>query len=219
MSRVFIGSPIRNRGWVIQEHLDSLTKQLGIIPQYCYVLNNCTDNTEAILKKNKIPYINYDIKHPTENWTRGSYSFSDLAELRNALLDEFLKSDCDYLFSIDSDVILDSTVSILDLVLNDKDIVSGLIRNSPTLFAHNILIKGKQPKKLKLGLIPVDTTGAVYLIKREVIESGVRYGYHKYGEDYIFCESADDNNFGIYCDTTIQATHVFSEGIYLKPNI
>jgi hypothetical protein len=219
MSRVFIGSPLRNRGWILQEHLDSLMKQLGIIPEFCYVLNNSTDDTESILKKNKIRYIRHDIEHPTTDWVRGGYSFDDLAEVRNVFLEEFLKSNCDYLFSIDSDIILDSTVSILDLVLNDRDIVSALIKNSPTIYAHNILIKKKQPKNLKFGLIPVDTTGAVYLIKREVIEDGVRYGYHELGEDVFFCERASEKKFKMFCDTTIRATHVFTEGNYLYPNI
>jgi len=219
MHKVFIGSPVRNRGWILQEHIDSLKSQSGIDPEFFYVLNNSTDNTEQTLKKNDIRYIKHDIQYPTHDWTRGHYSFQDLATVRNVFLEEFLKSDCEYLFSIDSDIILRSHVSILDLILNDKDVISGLIKNSQTIFAHNILIKGMQPRHIPLGTIPVDTTGAVYLIKREVIEAGVRYGFHRYGEDYIFCEQASEKGFGIYCDTTVQALHAFAPGTYLVPKI
>jgi signal recognition particle subunit SEC65 len=220
MYKVFIGGPVRNRGWVFQEHLDSLFKQQGIIPKYCYVLNNSTDDTEMILKKNGINYVVHDIEHPRKQWTRGHYSFEDLATVRNVFLEEFLKSDCEYAFSIDSDIILDSPTTIIDLIMSGKAIISALIKNSDVIYAHNILIKGRQPKNLRSGILEVDTTGAVYIIRRDVIEAGVRYGLNEtYGEDYVFCEEAQKAGYKLYCDTSIQATHVFAPGKYLLPEV
>lgn len=225
MQKIFIGSPVRNRGWILDEHLDSLFKQVGIEATFCYIVNNCTDNTESILGMRGVPYKKHDVVYPTVKWERGGYSFDDIALTRNIFLEEFLKSDCDYLFSIDSDVILQTSTAILDLINTDKDIVSALLNNSPVIFAHNILINGKRVKKLTSGIMSVDTTGAVYLIKRKVIEAGVRYGVQDLpdknkilGEDFVFCEHARALGFKSFCNTDVHATHAYAPGQYLVPN-
>lgn len=217
MYKVFIGSPVRDRGWILQNHINSLIKQKGISQEYCYVLNNSTDNTEDILKKNSMNYVTYDIKSPTSRADRRMYSKDHLSELRNYFIEKFLESDCDYLFSVDTDVMLIGNSDILKLIEDDRDIISILINNSPICYAHNILIGGKRPKGIQDMIMPVDVTGAVYLIKRHVIESGVRYGFDPIGEDVIFCQQARDKGFGIYCDTRIHAVHAYNKNQYLLP--
>ncbi|KGP77942.1 MULTISPECIES: hypothetical protein [unclassified Paenibacillus] len=58
-------------------------------------------------------------------------------------------------------------------------------------------------------------TGAVYLIKREVIEAGVRYGSHPIGEDAPFCEHAQQLVYGLYVDTRHRPVHAYEEGVEL----
>jgi hypothetical protein len=63
-------------------------------------------------------------------------------------------------------------------------------------------------------LTEVDMTGAAYLIKREVLDNGVEYGYHHQGEDCFFSALAQDKGFKLYCDYNIRANHIMNEGVY-----
>lgn len=217
MEKVFIGAPVRNRGWVLPRHLDSVLAQTDIDKEICYILNDSEDDTEDILRDygatHGVRTVKYDL-NATNGHVRGQYSYKGLANLRNRLLDEFLKSDCDYLLSIDTDIIIPKG-SIKQLIDNDKDICSMLLRNNPHIMAHNIMNNGVHLKKIPLGVIPVDLTGAVYLIKREVVEAGCRYAFHRQGEDFPFCGTAKKKGFEIYCDTRLRPIHAFEKGVDL----
>ncbi|MCP1421782.1 hypothetical protein [Paenibacillus xylanexedens] len=212
MKNVFIGSPVRNRAWIMERHLQSLEQQ-AVQKHYMYILNDSEDQTEHILDCHQIPYLTHNLGR-TYGYIRGQYSYHHLALLRNMLLDEFLKSDCDYLFSIDTDIIIPEG-SLRQLMDNDKDICAMLIRNHPKLKAHNAMIGGKHISEFKAGLFPVELTGAVYLIKREVIEAGVRYGSHPTGEDAPFCEQARRLGFELFVDTRLRPVHAYAEGVEL----
>lgn len=215
--KVFIGSPIRNRGWVLPRHLDSLLNQEGIEKQFCYVVNNCTDDTVHILQKYGINYCLRNLPEPTSKWTRGHYSKPNLALLRNFFLKKFLESDCEYLFSVDSDVIVPEN-GIKHLIEDDKDIISMILNNSDVKMAHNIW-NYAHFLSIPYGIIDCLITGAAYLIKRKVIEAGVKYYGHSSGEDIPFCESAKEKGFGIFCDTRVQAIHAFRPGLDLYPRV
>ncbi|MDP9699762.1 GT2 family glycosyltransferase [Paenibacillus intestini] len=212
MSKVLIGSPVRNRAWVLERHLQSLDQQ-AVHQQFRYILNDSEDQTEHILQEHRIPYSTYDLGK-TYGHLRGQYAYAHLAKLRNRLLEEFLLTDCDYLFSVDTDIIVPED-SLEQLMNNDKDICSMLIRNHPQIKAHNALIRGQHVPEFREGLIPVDLTGAVYLIKREVIEAGVRYANHASGEDAPFCEQAKSLGFELFVDTRLRPVHVYAEGVEL----
>lgn len=212
MANVFIGAPVRNRAWIMERHLKSLKHQT-VNKQFFYILNDSEDQTEQILNDHQIPYLTHNMGK-TFGHLRGQYAYPNLALLRNKLLDEFLKSDCDYLFSIDTDIIIPEH-SLEQLIENDKDICAMLIRNHPKIKAHNAMIGGKHVPKFSEGVIPVDLTGAVYLIKREVIEAGVRYGSHPIGEDAPFCEQAQQLGYELYVDTRLRPVHAYEEGVEL----
>ncbi|WP_427052015.1 glycosyltransferase family 2 protein [Paenibacillus sp. TC-CSREp1] len=212
MNNVFIGSPVRNRAWVLERHLHSLQQQ-AIQKQFKYILNDSEDQTEIILQNHHIPYETHNMGKAYGH-LRGQYSYAHLAKLRNRLLEEFLKSDCEYLFSVDTDIIIPPH-SLQQLIYNDKDICAMLIRNHPQIKAHNALIHGRHVPEFSKGLIPVECTGAVYLIKRQVIEAGVRYANHASGEDAAFCEHAKVLGFNLFVDTRLRPVHVYAEGVEL----
>ncbi|MFD1358955.1 methyltransferase domain-containing protein [Fictibacillus halophilus] len=210
--KIFIGAPVRNRAWILPRYIEGLLKQ-KVNFETCFIVNDSVDNTEQILKENGFDVYRYNLDS-NYGERRGEYSKKNLALLRNVLLDEFLKSDCDYLFSVDTDIILPEG-SLQQLINHDKDIVSMIIKNSPVLMAHNIFVDGKHIEEVPEGLISVDMTGAVYLIKRSVIEAGVRYGMDVLGEDIPFCRTAKQLGFEIFCDTRLKPIHVFDDGIEL----
>ncbi len=223
MWKVMIGCPVRNRAWILPEYLQCLE---GInYPrdrmQYCFIINDCMDETEAILE-------NFAQSHPEavrlviqnsyqQGYRRGEYSFRRLAQLRNLLLDEFLHSDCDYLFSVDSDVLVSPHI-LTDLINDNCDIVSCLVCNGHEVgdvSLYNVLYRNQQGHYLHMKNIPrtgifrVDCTGAAYLIKRKVIsQHGIKYSDIYGAEDIGFCEHASRKGLEIYCDGRMECSHI-----------
>lgn len=212
MAKVFIGAPVRNRAWVLGRHLDSLMAQ-DVDKEFKYILNDSEDETEQILIDQGIPYVTHNLGKKYGH-VRGQYSYGNLALLRNILLHEFLQSDCDYLLSIDTDIIIPEG-SLQQLIDNDLDVCSMLIQNHPKIKAHNAMIGGRHVPEFKEGIIPVDLTGAVYLIKREVVEAGARYALHPIGEDEPFCEQARRHGYRLFVDTRLRPIHAYAEGAEL----
>lgn len=220
MSLVLIGSPVRNRAWVLPRHIAGIVKQRNEVEfQTCYIVNDCKDRTEEILQLQGFHYIKRDWgPFQTRSEKRGHYSYLHLALLRNTLLEHFLATDCEYLFSCDTDIIIPEG-SLKKLIDHDKDIVSMVIRNHPTMMAHNVMKEFRHMPQIPYGLISCQFTGAVYLIKRKVIEAGVRYAYHPWGEDAPFCLQAREKGFQLFCDTTLQPIHAYAPGIDLVAKV
>lgn len=217
--KVFIGAPVRDRGWVLQRYLDAVKGQRGIDATYHFIVNDCTDDTEAILKRNHMDYSHFDLGK-TYGSVRGEYSMNNLARLRNKLLERFMESECDWLFSIDTDIILQSNKDLLTLLSSGKDIIAGLIRNHPTIMAHNALdFSGHWQVIPANSILPCEITGAVYLIHRSVIEQGVRYGNHQNGEDIAFCQNATRAGFDMFVDTSVMPIHAYAPGVDLKAEV
>jgi GT2 family glycosyltransferase len=227
MLKVMIGCPLRDRAWILPRYLDCLEKlhRNTFQPQYCFIINDCTDHSPQILAEfvHRQPGIvrliekNYD--YPGGH-RRGQYKFGRLAELRNLLLKAFLESDCDYLFSLDSDILVPPG-TLSRLVEDDCDIVSALVCNGHEIGdpgIYNILQRSSDGSYKHIRdfprdqIFPVDCTGAAYLIKRAVITAGVRYSNQRGGEDIAFCEAASNRGFNIFCDGRVECLHLMQEG-------
>jgi GT2 family glycosyltransferase len=220
MSRIMIGCPVRNRAWILPFYLQYLTAlnypQEQI--EYCFVINDSTDDTETILLEfaRRFPTrLLYDNSSRPGGWKRGFYQFSRLADLRNRLLEEFLQSHCDYLFSVDSDILVPA--NCLQLLLQaEGDVVSALVCNGEeigddrfynvfTLIENHLQPIRDFPRD---RLFPVDCTGAAYLIKRRVISAGVRYNSRWGPEDVGFCREAKEHGFTIFCHGGVECCHI-----------
>jgi len=195
--------------------------------EYGFVINDCTDNTQLLLEdfaqwkagQVKLHTINYGAK---KSCRRASYDLSRLAALRNQLLNIFLQSDCEYLFSLDSDILAPPDI-LTRLIANNCDIISALVCNGHELgdkSIYNVLVwneKGKLVHRREFPrdrVFPVDCTGAAYLIKREVIaEYGVRYSSNQGAEDIGFCLAAQHKGLGIYCDGRLECDHIMNESL------
>lgn len=236
-----IGCPVRNRAWILPRYLEHL-KELDYPPervQYCFVINDCADHTAALLEEFaaeagiRARLIHADAAVPSYRLSfasaaplsnkpdhgRGRYSLPRLAALRNILLQEFLVSDCRYLFSVDSDILVPPRV-LKGLLLNDCQVVSALVCNGHQLGdsgIYNILRRAGENYEFirefpRDRLFPVDCTGAAYLIRRDVIEDyGVFYSAEKSGEDIGFCERAAGQGIRLYCDGRLECQHVMAE--------
>lgn len=214
---------MRERGWILPRYLKCLTDldyPAGQI-EYAFVVNDSQDDTLEILQEfarnaqSPVEIRQVNLKSRTSP-VRGAHSIGNLVVLRNILLDMFLISTATHLFSLDSDILAepDSLARLIDL---DLPVVSMLVPNDRHLETkgyYNIAnLQGDQylpiMKFPRDQVIPVDCTGAGYLIRREVIEAvGVRYYPHRQGEDAGFCRVARARGVGLWCHTGIRAAHI-----------
>lgn len=145
-------------------------------------------------------------------------------ESRNKLLEQFLKTNADYAFFLDSDMIVPSGL-VEKLLSWDKDVVSGLA-----------FTRTSQPKpaiRKKVGesyeaiydylpdsLVEVDAVGLYsLLLKRTVVQklfeknNGIVFEVERNkdgelkGENICFCEKLKDAGFGIFVDTGAKVGH------------
>ncbi len=228
MSKVMIGCPVRNRAWILPYYLDCLRRldNREFEVSYCFVINDCSDASPEILARfareepEPVTLVEKNCLYPG-GFRRGEYSFSHLANLRNLLLQVFLESNCDYLFSLDSDILVPEN-TVARLLQDECDIISALVCNGHEIGdpgIYNILQRGREGSYLHIRdfprnrVFPVDCTGAACLIKRAVIATGTRYSGRRGGEDIAFCEAAQARGFSIFCDGRVEGLHYMQEKI------
>lgn len=221
MKNILIGCPVRNREWILPEYLQAL-ENLDYPKEnlaFHFILNDSTDRSKemlltwkSVVESNyryiRITELNFD--YP-EDWgetrittnasslTRKNKGYKALTVLRNLLLDlAWLDMKSDYLFSIDSDIIIKPDI-LLNLLQQKKHIIAGLVSNDSS--NYNFIPKGKTPK----GIMEVSITGSIILISRKIIDNKrIRYSPGKTGEDEGFCLSAKAQGFKSYILNDLQ---------------
>lgn len=150
----------------------------------------------------------------------------NIEQVRNLIVDYTLRNGYDYLFSVDSDIVMPND-TLEKMVAHDKDMVTGLyiqrIPNTHTVEVYCVtegsgrthipyeMLKGR-------GLVEVAGCGfGCVLVKRRVLER-LKYPHfvyrsaldHRqtYSEDVYFCKQATDAGFTIWADTSILCDHV-----------
>ena len=225
-SKIMIGCPLsRNREFVLTDYLNAI-KNLNYNKKdisLCFLLNGYPeDKTEKILEIFQDEYENeynrFDIwKLNNDNKDRrtGSRDYGWFALIRNLWTQ--MKTDEDYLFSVDSDIILKEE-TLNNLLATQKDIISALICNSLDntmpykLYNIHRFSDSKShiiplmPNELKGPIASVDVTGACYLIKSNILDL-IKYSYDKYGEDIGFCKEAEKYKIKRFCLLTEELTH------------
>ncbi len=202
-------------------------------PKIAFVYNQHTNHYLEIFQDKKIliaiptdKYIKaetfksiYDLEVPYGYKIEFQYFYGYRIDQVRNLIAEWGKK-YDYLFAVDSDIVLPSD-TLRKLLYADKDVVSGLyiqrIENTHNLelFSDNRIpyedIKGK-------GLIEVKGCGfGCVLIKSEIFRT-MEYPHFlythaldhndTYSEDTYFCDKARSLGYKIYADTTIKCGHI-----------
>jgi len=228
LPRILIGAPVRNRAWVLPYYLAALERldYPKELLTFCFILNDSTDNSRELLfefaKNHSTTIIERNQCAPEDREDRQERDriYGPLAEVRNLLLSIAANLEIDYLFSVDSDIIVPPDI-LTRLLAHRKDIVAALIYNDYHFNAHenypnrfpNIMIRREGLQSYRdyplNSLFEVDVTGAVYLLSRKVIRK-VRYGYHPQGEDIYFCQEAKERGFSLWCDSSIFCQHIMT---------
>lgn len=223
--KIAIGCPVKNRGWALTEYLNALNNIDYYNKEYIFLENDSTDITPDILYKYNfnsyytIKSIKTELNIGEERCKYGTNKYSHLADIRNQFLELFLETDAEYLFSIDSDVIVPPNILEELLIYADKNtIIGAAISNIP-----NKELDGRTPGNFMVksntgivihpynypqqGIMDVDVIGACYLISRKAIEDGIRYAPHEQGEDIPWCMDAIKKGYELLVNFNVKCKH------------
>lgn len=216
---IMIGSPIlRNRAWVLPRYLEAIfdLKYPKEDIHLAFFLNGePQDRTQCILEifqsRYENEYKSIDIWNLNDNYVYvrdGNRDYSHFAAIRNIWL-QMRKENDTHVFSVDSDILV-YPETLNRLLEVNQPIVSALICNSVEKRAcpqynihrfskHHDGIVPMIPEDVEGPIAKIDFTGACYLIKKEVLDDNVCYGFHSQGEDVIFCKKAEEKGYSRYC--------------------
>lgn len=254
MSRILIGSPVKQKSNILKEFLLGLEEAEKGQNQvaYYFVDDNTEEASSELLKvfaeKNDVIIKRgaelFDVDAPYENHIWHSANLAKVTVYKNEIISHCIKHGYDYLFLIDSDIVIDKKC-MLQLLSNNVDIVSNVFWNqwrkngilTPQCFwipdiylqdkAFNVRMTFEESHKIRMdmveklkkpGLYQVDGLGACTMISRHALEMGVSFkeipNLRIPGEDRPFCIRAGALGFDLYMDTVYPAYHIAKE-IYL----
>lgn len=144
---------------------------------------------------------------------------------RNKVIEVSQRENCDYIFFIDSDVLIEQG-QLETLLSHQKDAISGVYyqKRSPC----SPLPRKRVSKNLYIAaeiqgnnIVEIDATGmGCFLLKMDIFRKipypWFEFKYHNHdngrwvqvSEDFHFCQSLQNAGIKIYCDPNIQCSHV-----------
>lgn len=254
MYKILIGSPVKQKSNILKEFLLGLEEAEKGQNQVTYYFVD--DNTEvassnllkAFAEKNDVIIKKgselYDAEVPYDGHIWRAANLEKVTIYKNEIISYCINNGFDYLFLIDSDIVIDKK-SLLQLLSDNVDIVSNVFWNQwrkngiltpqcfwipdiyvqdkafnvPMTFEEAHQIRMEMVERLKSpGLYKVDGLGACTMISRRALEMGVSFkeipNLRIPGEDRPFCIRAGALGIDLYMDSTYPAYHITKE-IYL----
>lgn len=142
---------------------------------------------------------------------------------RNNIVNIAKSHDCDYLFFIDTDVLIEKGY-LERLLSHNKDVITGIYHQKP--YPHYTTIFKREGKYILFPLElegdnieEIDASGmGCFLIKMNLFDKisypWFEFKYFEYngvhdrlGEDICFCEKLGNIGTKIYCDSRVRCTH------------
>lgn len=222
--KVLIAAPLRQEIKIFREYqagLDRLIIPEGVTVDRYFVVNDCPEI---------IPEIRgaaYDVldtgdrfqKSNNEHlWTQEN--LEKMPALRNMTVRRALEGGYDYLFSVDTDIVLHPE-TLVRLLEADKDIISELFWTNGWCNAWMYdQSSGMKAEWVCPGLYQVGMTGACTLMNTKVFMAGADFtpipNIRKvlWGEDRWFCIRAAVLGFEMWIDTHCPPWHLYSEKEY-----
>lgn len=256
-TRVLLGSPVHQKPQILQEFLNSLLRlRRERITLDFYFIDDNDDEASSQLLRQFAPggsevflqssgfhdaYIRNDTTH---FWNSGLVW--KVAGFKNLMIRRAEAFGYDYLFLIDSDLILHPD-TLLQLIRTEKDIISEVFWTQwqpgtmlqPQVWMHDEynqwdILPGEKPSQDEInrrfheflsrlrqpGIYEVGGLGACTLISRRAIDSGVSYDMIRnisyWGEDRHFCIRAAALGIPLYVDTHHPALHLYRDSDLAK---
>lgn len=252
--RILVGSPIRQKPAILNEFLESLNRQNQntYTLDYYFIDDNVIDESKQLIKnfgKGKnctIDEIKLETGDESYVCDENNHKWKDkliwkVASFKDLMIEKGIKDNYDYLFLIDSDLVLHPN-TIEQLILADKDIISNIFWTSwqpGTIAMPQVWIsdqytqfkKGDQEvisneealkrtlafyEELKTpGVYEVGGLGACTLISQNALKKGISFrklsNLSFWGEDRHFCIRAVALGIPLFVDTHYPAYHIYRE--------
>ncbi|KOP67515.1 glycosyl transferase [Bacillus sp. FJAT-18019] len=251
-SRVLIGSPIRQKPEILDYFLTSLLRleKDGLDVSYFFIDDNNDEASSTqlnLLMKEGISIVirnahQQDIyfRNETTHYWNEKLIWK-VAEFKNTIIQYALDLQFDYLFLIDSDLLL-APQTLRHLIAANKDIISEIFwtrwqpesRPQPQVwlkdeytqyeqYAGEVLDEAQKEARYlqfesrlnKPGVYEVGGLGACTLISRRALDRGVNYqriyNLSFWGEDRHFSIRAAALGFTLYVDTHYPACHIYRD--------
>lgn len=240
--RILLCAPVHEDEKIFKlylEHLRRLEIPEGYEVHRGFMLHNCEHLSRHLKKEyNEVGLIynnttKYEKNENTHLWKNDN--FSDVVKMKNNFIDIMLKNNFDYIFYVDSDLMLHPK-TLVSLLKADKDMIAEIFWTEwqkeatmpmvemPNCWIsdhYNIDLPSLNAWKNK-GYYRVGMTGACTLIKRKVLESGIVNWNPIYNqsfsiwEDRAFCTRVAVEGHEIWIDTHYPAKHLYRESEYNK---
>ena len=220
---VLIAAPLKQEPKIFREYQDALDRLVipdGVTVDRFFVVNDCPEIIPEI-RGDYVVMDTGDIYRKASNdhvWT--DENLSKMPALRNRTVRAALAGGYDYLFSVDTDLVLQPE-TLQTLLEADKDIVSEIFHTNGWFNAWLYDQYSAMPEEWAApGLYRCGMTGACTLIKADVLRRGVDYSpipnirNALWGEDRWFCIRAACLGFELWVDTHYPAEHLFTEEHY-----
>lgn len=250
IKKVLIGSPVHQRPEILKEFLISLQEldKESLSIQYLFIDDNEIDESSELLgefsKTNTIIYksenvMHYDCNEKDHRWNENL--IWKVAKFKDMLIQIAIEYEYDYLFLVDSDLVLHPK-TLESLISADKDIISnifwtrwdGTTYELPQVWISDFYTQyhaqrgealtekealARREKFLNQlrehGVYEVGGLGACTLISRSALKSGISFKEIKnvsfWGEDRHFCIRAAALGIPLFVDTHYPAYHIYRE--------
>jgi len=249
--KILVGSPVHQKSSILKEFLESL-KRLDKKPHtldFFFIDRNNTKETQELLKefaaensclilqaKDNSEYICNENKH---HWNL--QLIQTVANFKDNMIEKAVNENYDYLFLVDSDLVLNPK-TLKQLIKTNKDIISNIfwtvcrdrisylpqvwVSDERILYKHEIHEKISQDEinkrtsdfvnsLKKPGIYEVGGLGACTLISKKALKKGMSFkkisNLSFYGEDMHFCVRAAAMGFSLFVDTHYPAYHIYRE--------
>lgn len=237
MRKVLITAPVHQDENIFKEYLWSLDRLCmpndTEVKRFFY-LHNC-ENLKELLNEDEYMIINdnssFEVTEKTHFWK--NENFSAVAKMRTLALEKAREEDYDYIFSVDSDVLL-NPITLSLLMSDNKDIVGNIYWtdfNGKGVLMPNCYDqegtqfdskKGGMDRLKIMGLYEVGVVGACTLIGKRVIQNPlINYFPIKNisstkWEDQAFITRARCliPDITVYIDTRKPARHLYRQSEY-----
>jgi hypothetical protein len=223
VKRVLIAAPLRQDPKIFEEYqkgLDALIIPDDVMVDRFFVVNDCVEVVPYIRRADYVEVNNENgMMYRDHLWT--GELVGNMSTYRNMTIRRALEGGYDYLLSVDTDLVLEPH-TLQYLMAADKDCVAGLFWTNGWSNAwmydqaeDNNRAEWKIPGTYRIG-----GSGALFLIKRKVLLSGVDYtpipNLRKavFGEDRHFCIRAVCHGFEIWADSHCLPVHLYTEKHY-----
>jgi hypothetical protein len=232
MKNILLVVPARQKDEIFKLHLESLNNLKvpeGVSLKRLFILHNSPNLTKLIpnddnttIQQIKTEDI-YTTDEDTHYWKHDNLAF--ITALKNGIFDYVRKSQNEYVFIVDSDLVLHPD-TLINLYNAKKEIVSEIfwtkwnkqdtvaMPNAWDLDHYSFLPDTLETYKQK-GLYECGGTGACILIHRSVIDRNVSYNpitnLSFWGEDRAFSIRAKCAGFSLWVDTNSPAFHIYRD--------